>query len=903
MAKVSNAKLYEAVNSSRLAQENALRELTETLSKPTQNLGVFNDNLTNLNNLLTTMSNNLSQSSRKKEESDNKLSNITNTLTKRFSNLAKVVADTANRYSQISNELITVSGATGSNVRETRAEIVQGIVKQLNKETDNFLNPEKSYQKMVDIANQANIGNLEALEEITRPMLLASETMNVKNAELASLFNRWYTRYNFSSLQMESMVDEIRGNTAGNNATAEATMENISKFQNFIGVYADSTKEMQNMVEAISQESSRLESVGINSGYIFDYMKQIGQGDTSNITAIQSLLSNSNTGMNWTEAQSLLRSGNAGDMKLVSEALAEGAKSIGDKVKDNALSAEAIKAYGLDVEEIYNILSASGVLKNSDEFMDSVSGAQSAVESLDDKFNTHSDKLNNIVLTLSEHFAKFQENWGVAISDILKVGGLIYTAIQFRKLSSNLSGSGGPGRLVGGLSGGISATSALTVGGVAAGGLLAFDGLKGVFDKGADTAEKSLSGIEAAGGIGGALLLGAGAKGATIAGVAAGPIGWAVLAAGGLAFLGKKAYEDATSLGGNAEAVSKQIENVRESLEKENTSRISQLGDLQSQFDEAKTLDEKKRVLEESGLFTQKDLNKNNAEALQELIDSYKKAAKTFNTTSDEVLTYVSNKYKGKEAEQTKEFMSYLGGMDDSQDRMAFLSQAEGYITDEKLLKKIKKAKKDKDISDGEWEDILRGGANSWFDNHTLYDQGISKTLMKDTSGFFNWGLDIDTSDNGSKIASYIAAIKTAPTESAKQEAIQSLKDAGYYKEAVEMLGKDYVEGNYAKGSNYIESDQTARIHEGEAVVPKKYNPAANVTELEMLRKYYKESTTRGESESLANIRELISVMSDIREFLAMWKDDNDKREDLKSRSNRLNASSDYIARFMATSY
>ena len=62
---------------------------------------------------------------------------------------------------------------------------------------------------------------------------------------LADIFNRFYTRYTFSSSHMESTLDEIRGNTAGNSANAEATMENIRSLEQWINLYAGNDNDLR----------------------------------------------------------------------------------------------------------------------------------------------------------------------------------------------------------------------------------------------------------------------------------------------------------------------------------------------------------------------------------------------------------------------------------------------------------------------------------------------------------------------------------------------------------------------------------------------------------------------------------------------------------------------------------
>lgn len=79
---------------------------------------------------------------------------------------------------------------------------------------------------------------------------------------------------------------------------------------------------------------------------------------------------------------------------------------------------------------------------------------------------------------------------------------------------------------------------------------------------------------------------------------------------------------------------------------------------------------------------------------------------------------------------------------------------------------------------------------------------------------------------------------------------------------------------SYDVGTNYVEKDQLARIHEGEEIVPKKYNPAANMDEI---RAIVSASDNRPELESI------LDVLSDIKDFMDYWKSDNDKKSAIKS--------------------
>lgn len=68
-----------------------------------------------------------------------------------------------------------------------------------------------------------------------------------------------------------------------------------------------------------------------------------------------------------------------------------------------------------------------------------------------------------------------------------------------------------------------------------------------------------------------------------------------------------------------------------------------------------------------------------------------------------------------------------------------------------------------------------------------------------------------------------------------------------------------------ATGTNYVPKDMLALIHEGEAVVPKQYNPAAGGQQV-VVPQAFAQSFTGGESEIVAELRELRNEVAQLRE-------------------------------------
>lgn len=83
----------------------------------------------------------------------------------------------------------------------------------------------------------------------------------------------------------------------------------------------------------------------------------------------------------------------------------------------------------------------------------------------------------------------------------------------------------------------------------------------------------------------------------------------------------------------------------------------------------------------------------------------------------------------------------------------------------------------------------------------------------------------------------------------------------------------------YEQGTNYVPHDQLAYLHEGEAVTPAEYNPAANINELERL----KSQEAEVQEGTLTSLKEVASAVKAIQDFLEFWRQDNIDREAIAS--------------------
>lgn len=89
-----------------------------------------------------------------------------------------------------------------------------------------------------------------------------------------------------------------------------------------------------------------------------------------------------------------------------------------------------------------------------------------------------------------------------------------------------------------------------------------------------------------------------------------------------------------------------------------------------------------------------------------------------------------------------------------------------------------------------------------------------------------------------------------------------------YYVDSDKLVPNDLAPESFDTGTNYVTKDQLALIHEGEAITPKAYNPAANLNELERLR---------SQEDSSEDISDILAVITELRDLVDSWKKDFEK--------------------------
>lgn len=813
---------------------------------------------------------------------------------KELTDMVGKLAEGADKFSKISNDMIKNSSLHGDAVREFKTELMSTIA-DLNLDTGSLYSPAAAYETISNLS-QSVTSNIDSLQEMARPLLLAQETMNVELESVAELFDRFYVKYNFNSAAMEEVLGGIKNNTAGNAATAEATMKNFATLEDWINNRAGSDNNLrQDMLEKLSKDTSWLQSMYLDSNMFAEYMAQAASGNWNDNLEI--LL-----GMTSSEAMSLAREGDLGKfstnmIEKFYEIIAREDKNrdgtIGDK---EALAlAEMEKAMNIPAGMLMKVWNAKN--HNWVGYNDFVPGDDSTLEeSAASKHVSLAEKTNNWLEQIYSVLASTQEFLGFSFSDLAILGSVLGTRgggggapIGSRLLSgirsagsasatsttlasatgvANSSTLGGISSLGGGIGG-----AAMMAGGTLAGGLLFTDGLQDAFDEGMSAGTRMLGAAEAGLGLAGAV--------GTVAAVS-NPIGWALLAAGGATALGKAWYEHANGFSGNAKEVQAEISEIGKSIEKENHDRLLSLSELQYQFEKENDVDKQRELIKRSGLISEQDLIDTANEDLDKLIQSYMNAASSMDQVTDNILKIADKWATEEQTTQQKGFAYTLKENFDkySQEQInAVLSQLKVGTSDEELMKKIEKAQENGFVSQYEWNDILTGGGNAWFDEHTLSKQSISTSILNSIANTLGLDTEFKDKDYYTEATKLYLAFSNALSDEERKKAYEAIQKSGLESVIREEFGNDIFKVHgYAQGTNYIPHDQFALLHEGEAVIPKRYNPAADID--------YKKTA----QESNNQLKELIEEIKEIKLFLSEWKLSDDRKDVMNNAKNKFSA-------------
>ncbi len=410
---------------------------------------------------------------------------------------------------------------------------------------------------------------------------------------------------------------------------------------------------------------------------------------------------------------------------------------------------------------------------------------------------------------------------------------------------------------------------------IAGGALVAKEGIDVISESNDILNDKTSNDIEidkanknkVAGGVaiaGGTVAAGAGIASLVGAGAAAGPIGWAALAIGGLA-LGAKALNDHfAALSDGSAQISANFDQARQSIELERQSREDQLLAIKDNLDEYDTTTEKLQYLQQNGINVNEQALKDVNGQLDIYLNNLIKANDTDAATAENMLTDIEAKLKNDTNQN----------LDDIKQAILDNYSAEQIAKDNKLdVKKdadkiwnlqktaLKKAGySDSELSSlyyhwnngaadkGELEDFLDSGAVQGdnigsFEDH--YEKGKIKAsgvnYLLEQSGYNNISM-IDYNQISSELGPYAQKIATLKRwKDNKNSADYSQEIYDQYKQDILNLPKDYKSSltymfesigeknamsdwpnslkGFKLGSTYIPYDMLAMVHAGERVL------------------------------------------------------------------------------------
>lgn len=867
------------------------------------------------------------------------LGNVIKNIWKELGGLSGI-GKAVDNISTMSNNMLRISGESGSDVRGNR-DAINNVVSELNRVTGNAYNLTESYEHIISIA-QSVTGDLEAIEEMSRPLLLASKSLPGDMNTIATLFNRFYTRYSFSSSAMEDSLDKIRGNTAGNSASAEETQRHLEQLSYLIEMDSGGNEDkLLKGLNSVTTISAYLQSRNLDPTFYMNMLEDIRSGKAHTNAGYQSILGYA--GLDSDSAQQMLMSG---QWDIVGEKIIKGFLAMGKNldIKNTPVGYQIFEeAFGLNYKDavgVFNAFESASSVQSMEDFMKSNKSNPTMEDVVEDRYVSLTDKIANMLSKYLPFLASIQEALGIGFSDIVMLlavskglfsgggggggtgvaGGMIG---KFGKWSSGgFLGKGG-GKLAGAAGGKVGA--GMMTAGVIAGGALIADGVSGLASSEADTTTKVASGVE----------VGAGALGigALLAFGVSNPIGWATLAVGGIAALVKTFHYSSKEMSGNAKATNKAFDDIAKTLRDENRERYVSVRKLATDVTATSDLKEKERLMIESGLFKEEEVRGLNAAALDKLTEAYVKGTEGVSSATD---AFIKSMKKEEARTQDKQQDTLIDSMakkvkaegvtDSLQQDIAALVYATG---DDAYIGRYEsfinsnggKLKKDDalDLLTGGADDRLgrygnnsrKGGLKSAkidvatmeaidFNNkytttdYHIFDQNLMTellTLYSNASTEYNVWRDATVSEvkavSKSRIEEIFNSIRENP------EYMSLINDGSTtmapYKTNLNTIASALGLAKFAKGINYVPYDQLAYIHEGEAVVPKQYNPAAHTTELEALRAQSKQMSKESQEQnekSSEYLRATMETVKEIKKVIDLWKNEEAKRAAIQSASS-----------------
>ena len=507
------------------------------------------------------------------------------------------------------------------------------------------------------------------------------------------------------------------------------------------------------------------------------------------------------------------------------------------------------------------------------------------------------------------------------------VGGNIVSAIKGKgggTLGKSLFKAGATGGKSGALGKVVGATNSTAsyLGLTAAGGLMAVKGTSDVigdFQSGSADFGTALSGV---GAVGGAVAAGAGIAGMLGAGAAAGPVGWIALAIGGIALLGRAAWDAHEAYVESTDAMNiynDQLAIDMENRKKQQQQEMSSYYELEERINRTTKAEDAKQLLIEAGIATEEELadaKYDNIQALKDLTKQFIDTKEAMNEEENAIfqeLKTLDNQnragYANTAIDFVKDVMSGVGQkkmykMND-EDRAyteqvvkalaEYVAQADANgITLSENEEKIASVIRSQNAGDGwNWEEI-DAVINEMDWHKTEANNMISKAFQNDDIlGTFSSSSAVQSKTGKGRFiaidsdaaAEYLNQAINATSAQSARTALDNFKAAtAIYdieslpsdtKAKVQQILSTHSLGSYRTGLGYVPYDNyLANLHEGEAVLT-----ASTANELRSLVSEYRESRNsqlnfeaivQTQTETLvAKIDQVINAINDRRMSMA----------------------------------
>ena len=735
--------------------------------------------------------------------------------------------DDTNSMSTYYNYLLKNTRMSGDVVQEFRSDIVD-VVREMNAEYDNKFNAVESVELITTMINNTSIKNLEFFREFADEFLEAEATMNISLSTLAEFSDKFYRRYNFNSEDMDQLLSSISEHTAGTSVDPDKLLEVITgSSNNLITQYLISRKGMDYTSEEFRDAMSFIQE-NVMGAYTYANEKTLPADELFNIitTALEE---------GWTSdaARTVQMYAGVGSYEEMYDMFIYDTDGLIDRLATGM--SEGYERYYLNsayrgeyngqiyldqdiASDVYTAMHSVAGEMSYDEYLERQEEiAADTDETVDDLYVSMEDKIKNGTSYIADDLAEYQEENAFNLSFIKSI----------------------------------------------------YDLLVGVFGVGASALVASAFGKFFTGSSGGFM--------GSLSGLFGDSSG------NGKGLLGSAGW-----IGVIIAAVAASVASIKGSIERREGQQAGEAGSLLS-YDEVPlgegqtygygvtgySVDEEGNIIPEKGLI-----------ATDNSID----------------YDYFEQLY----ADYNQE----------TEDRTGLLAANGDYSFGKYFFTNMGRSL----VGTGYWQDDAR-----WYDYIPIISGlGSSISMSMDTSTLFG---NKDTNATRAYYADifmdFLTRAKTDPdleiafkfyqdkglvnvedilalgTYAANADAITTgLRDTGHVIDLAALteegltnwyhiddmgwenpylpVDEEDVPG-YAVGTNYVPYDQLAYIHEGEAITPKQYNPAANVNELERLRSQEAEV----QEGTLSSLREVSSAVKAIREFLEYWRQDNIDREAL----------------------